>query len=73
MMDIIVLPSIAYKFFDKKTGSGIIIEEQQAEESHLKGKNVGVISSERIWLITYHLSTCLKIIKSPGLFFHKRN
>ena len=48
MMDIIVLPSIAYKFFDKKTGSGIIIEEQQAEESHLKGKNVGVISSERI-------------------------
>ena len=48
MMDIIVLPSIAYKFFDKNTGSGIIIEEQQAEESHLKGKNVGVISSERI-------------------------
>ena len=73
MMDIIVLPSIAYKFFDKNTGSGIIIEEQQAEESHLKGKNVCVISSERIWLITYHLSTCLKLIKSPGLFFHKRN
>ena len=34
IMDIRALASIAYKFFDKKTGSGVSINEQLAKELH---------------------------------------